>query len=93
MVSHKAPVLVLLFRIYLNDFEKCLIDSKLGLYADDITVASTNVENLFQNAQMELSTISTWMRINKLSAVSKKKTEYMIIGHSRKINKIEVQEP
>ena len=78
----------LLFIIYLNDFEKCLVDSKAGLYADDthITVASTNVENLIQNAQMELSNISTWMRINKLSA-NPKKTEYVIIGHPRKIIK------
>ena len=55
-------------------------------------MASTNVENLTQNAQMELSSISTWMRINKLSA-NPKKTEYTIIGHPRKINKIEVHEP
>ena len=59
----------LLFIIYLNDFEKCLINSKAGLYADDthITVKSTNVEDLIQNAQMELSNISEWMRMNKLS--------------------------
>ena len=84
----------LLFIIYLNEFEKFLIDSKAGLYADDthITVASTNVENLIQKAQMELSNISTWMRMNKLSANSKK-TAYMIIGHPRKINKVEVHEP
>ena len=36
----------LLFIIFLNDFEKCLINSKAGLYADDthITLNSTNVE-------------------------------------------------
>ena len=84
----------LLFIIYWNDFEKCLIDSKAGLYADDthITVASNNVENLIQKAQLELSNISTWMRINKLSA-NPKNTEYMIIGQPRKINNIEVHEP
>jgi len=40
----------------LNAFEKCLIDCSAGLYTDDthITVASTNVENLIQKAQMEL---------------------------------------
>ena len=67
----------LLFIIYLNDFEKCLIDSKAGLYADDthISVVSTTVENLIQKAQMELSNISTWMRINKVSA-NPKKIEY-----------------
>ena len=84
----------LLFIIYLNDFEKCLIESKAGLYTDDthITVASTNVENVIPKAQMELSNISTWMRINKLSA-NPKITEYIIIGHARKINKIEAHEP
>ena len=47
----------LFFIIYLNGFEKCLIDSKAGLYANDthITIASTIVENLIQKAQMELS--------------------------------------
>ena len=40
---------------------------------------------------MELSNISTWMRINELSA-NPQETEYMIIGNPRKINKIEVHE-
>ena len=59
----------LLFIIYLNDFKKCLTNSKAGLFADDthMTVKSTNVENLTHNAQMELSNISEWMRMNKLS--------------------------
>ena len=52
----------------------------------------TNVENLIQKAQMELSNVSTRTRINKLNA-NPKKTEYLIIGHPRKINKIEVHEP
>ena len=42
---------------------------------------------------MELSDISTWMRINKLSDNPNKKTVYMINGHPRKINKTEVHEP
>ena len=41
---------------------------------------------------MELSNISTLMRIIKLSA-NPKNIEYMIIGHPRKINKIQVHEP
>ena len=49
-----------------------------GLYADDthITIASTNVENLVQKAKMELSNISIWMQINKLSANPKKNRIY-----------------
>ena len=40
----------LLFIIHLNDFEKCLIDSKAGHHVDDthITIVSTNVENLIK---------------------------------------------
>ena len=81
------------FIIYLNDFEKCLIDSKTGLYADDtqITVTSNNVENLIQKVQMDLSNVSTWIRINKVSA-NPKKTEYMIFGHPRQTNKIKEHE-
>ena len=56
-----------------------------------ITVAPTNVKNLIQKA-LEFSNISTWMQINKLS-VNPKRTEYTIIGHPRKIDKIEVHEP
>ena len=56
-----------------------------------ISLISTTVKNLIQKAQMELSNISTWMRINKLSA-NPQKTEYMIIGHPRKTKKIEVHE-
>ena len=41
---------------------------------------------------MELSSVSTWMRINKLSA-NPKKTYYMIIGYPWKTSKIEVHEP
>ena len=46
----------LLFIIHLNDREKCLIDSKACLRADDtqITIASTNVENLNQIAMLKI---------------------------------------
>ena len=39
-----------------------------------------------------MSNISTWMLINKLST-NPKKTEDMIIGHPRNINKFEVHQP
>ena len=83
----------LLFIIYLNDFEKCLKVSKAGMYADDthVTLTSMNIEELVQKAQEELINISEWMRLNKLSA-NPKKTEYMIIGHPRRTNKVEVHE-
>ena len=84
----------LLFIIYLNDFEKCLEFSRASMYADDthVTLTSSNTDDLLTNAHKELRNISEWMRLNKLSA-NPKKTEYMIIGHPRRTNKVEVSEP
>ena len=84
----------LLFIIYLNDFEKCLDFSRASMYADDthVTLTSSNTDGLLTNAHKELRNISEWMRINKLSA-NPKKTEYMIIGHPRRTNKVEISEP
>ena len=64
------------------------------MYADDahVTITSNNLENLLENAQRELLNISEWMRINKLTA-NPKKTEYTLIGHPRKVNKLDVSEP
>ena len=83
----------LLFIVYLNDFEKCLKASKAGMYADDtqVSLASSSVDELVPKAQDELSNISEWMRLNKLSA-NPQKTEYMFIGHPNRTNKITEQE-
>ena len=79
----------LLFIIYLNDFEQCLEFSRASMYADDthVTLTSNNVDDLITNAHRELRNISEWMRVNKLSA-NPRKTEYMIIGHPRRINDV-----
>ena len=84
----------LLFIIYLNDFETCLELSKASMYADNIhvTITSSDLENLFENAQKELLSFSEWMRINRLTA-NPKKTEYMLTGHPQKVNKMDVSEP
>ena len=80
----------LLFIIYLNDFEKCLEFSRASVCADDTTkTIASNVEKLLCEAQQELLNLSEWMRINKLSP-NPAKTEYMIIGHSRKLNKLDI---
>ena len=84
----------LLFIIYFNDFEKCLEFSSASVYADDttITIASNDVEKLLCEAQQELLNLSECMKINKLSP-NPAKTEYMIIGHSRKLNKLDNSNP
>ena len=50
-----------------------------------------NVEELVHKAQEELAQISEYMRLNELSA-NPQKTEYMIIGHPRRANKVEINE-
>ena len=84
----------LLFIIYLNDFEKCLRLSKASFYADDTTatITSNDVEQILHEAQQELFNLSEWMRINKLSP-NPAKTEYVIIGHSRKSNTLNTSNP
>ena len=84
----------LLFIIYLNDFEKCLEVSRASVYADDTTImiASKDDEKLLCEAQHELLNLSEWMRINKLHP-SPAKTEYMFIGHSCKLSKLDISNP
>ena len=63
------------------------------MYADDTheTLTPMNIEELVHKAQEELTHISEYMRLNKLSANPQKK-EYMIIGHPRRTNKVEIHE-
>ena len=73
--------------IDLNDFEGCLDFSKANMYADDThtTIASNEIKELIRMTKKELLNISDWLRVNKLSA-NPKKTEFMVIGHQRRIN-------
>ena len=88
--SYLRPLLII---ICLNDFETCVELSKVTMYTDDthVTISSNNLENLLENAPMELLNILEWMRINKLT-VNPTKTEKMLIGHPRKV-KLDVSLP
>ena len=79
----------LLFIINLDDFGNCLGLSNAGLYADDthVTLTSDSMEELFESAREEMMNVSEWMRINKLS-INTQKTEYMIIVHPRRTDKM-----
>ena len=83
----------LLFIIYLNDLEKCLKFSRASIYADDtsITIAWDDVAKLVEDAHQELSNLSEWMRVNKLSP-NPKKTEFMVIGHPLKTKNLDLPE-
>ena len=49
--------------------EKCLKFSRASIYADDnsVAIASDDVARLTEDAHQELSNLSEWMRVNKLS--------------------------
>ena len=59
------------------------------MYADDtcVNIASENLNELLTDLKNELENVSNWMRINKLS-LNASKSEYMVIGHRRQLNKI-----
>ena len=80
----------LLFIVYLNDFGGCLDFSKANMYADDThtTIVSNDIRELVRMTKKELLNISDWLRVNKLSA-NPKITEFMVIGHQRRINEID----
>ena len=64
------------------------------MYADDthVTLTSNSLDDLITNVHKELRNISQWVLVNKLNA-NPQKTEYMVIGHPRMANKVEISEP
>ena len=67
--------------MYINDLCNYLNDCKVILYADDTamyTSCHSNVE-LMMNLNIDLSTISEWLRANKLT-VNVNKTKYVVFG-------------
>ena len=58
---------------------------RASIFADDTNIAilSDDVTKLVEDAHHELSNLSEWMRVNKLSP-NPKKTEFMIMGHPLK---------
>ena len=79
----------LLFLLYLNDFENCLEYMTSSRYADDtcVTIALENLNDLTTDLTNEQENISNWMRINKLS-LNASKSDFMVVGHRRKLNKV-----
>ena len=60
------------------------------MYADDtsITCSAKDIEELCNDLKTEGKNIAEWMRQNNLS-LNTNKTEYMVIGHKRRINHIQ----
>ena len=58
------------------------------MYADEtcVNITSENLNELLTDLKNELENISNWIRINKLS-LNTRKSEYMVIGQRRQLNK------
>ena len=59
----------LLFLIYINDFQNCLENSNLIMYADDtnVFIKEKIINTLYARAQNELINIAMWLSANKLT--------------------------
>ena len=69
-VCHKVQFWDLyFFLIYINDFQNCLENSNLIMYADDtnVFIKEKNINTLYARAQNELINISKWLSANKLT--------------------------
>ena len=69
----------LLFLIYINDFQNCLENSNLIMYADDtnVFIKEKNINTLYAQAQNELINIAKWLSANKLT-LNIYKTKYIM---------------
>ena len=80
----------LLFLIYMNDIPNCSSLFDFILYADDTSLLnsiqlsmSIECKMAIDNINTELSNISDWLAVNKLS-LNVKKTKYMVFHHINK---------
>ena len=79
----------LLFILYVNNFEQCLNKCTLNLYEDDtsVTCSVEDIDELCNDLRTEVNNIAEWLRHNKLR-LNTDKTEYIVVGHERKTNRI-----
>ena len=77
----------LLFLIYINDLCSVCKHTDPILFADDTNLFSSgkDIQALESNINSELSNISLWLKVNKLS-LNIKKTHYMVFCRSKKFS-------
>ena len=70
--------------IYINDINQCLKHCYVTLYADDTTLVATanNYEELYKFVNDDLSALSEWLCLNKLT-MNISKTKYIIYSLSQ----------
>ena len=82
-VQQGCPLGPRLFTYYINDLSDSVNESKLELYADDMTLhfVGNNVDVVLDGLNKALSEISLWCRNNKLT-IHDGMSEAMTISHS-----------
>ena len=76
----------LLFLVYINDLPNCLNNGLSSMYADDTNISfqSSNLTDLEEIMNTELSSLNTWLNANRLS-LNITKTEFMVIGSRQRL--------
>ena len=79
----------LLFLLYINDLPNCLEFSTPGMFADDtqLSVAATNLGELEQLLNRDITNLDIWLRANRLAA-NATKTLFMVIASNYKLNQL-----
>ena len=74
----------LLFLIYINDLPMVCKHARAIMFADDtnIFLSNSNIDDLQDLVNEELSHLAAWLKINKLS-LNLKKTHYMVFTNKR----------
>lgn len=70
----------LLFILYINDIDQSVKHCKINLFADDtlLTLSSRNIATAVDNVNSDLSSLSYWLKSNKLK-LNIEKSKFMIV--------------
>ena len=77
----------LLFLIYINDFQNCLENSNLIMYADDtnVFIKEKNVNTLYARAQNKLIKTAKWLTANKFTLNINETKHIMFASRKKRI--------
>ena len=76
----------LLFLLYINDLPNCHSHSQPRMFADDthLTFADNDITKIERHLNDDLTNISQWLIVNKLT-LNMSKTEFMVIGSRQRL--------